>query len=846
MKKIISTLFSLVFAIGLFAQQAPPQGINYQAMVYVPYSNQQVGVNSGGQIPANTKEVVVKFTLEEGNNGPVIYEETLTDTTDQYGLLNAVIGTGTPTSNSPGLFNQIDWSLGDPYLHVSITLTQYNSTVSSYQKLWRVPYALYADQANSSNYSSNSGHADSSDYANLAGNGITGVTDNGDGTLTFTYYDGSSYTTGVLSGLVGAIGPQGPAGANGQSAYDLWLAQGNTGTVSDFLNSLQGTSGIQGPAGANGLSAYQIWLSLGNTGTEQDFLNSLTGPQGPAGNSLSNGTVNNQLLYWNGTSWTTLTPGTNGQVLAICNNNLTWVTLNGVCPGAITGISCGTATNTGTLTSGIAASGVNSSVPYTGGNGGAHNGQSVASTGVTGLTATLAPGNFATGAGSLVYTISGTPNSSGTASFALNIGGQTCTLTRTVNLPVGTITSLSCGTATNSGTLISGTAASGVSSSVPYAGGNGGTHNGQTVTSTGVTGLTATLAAGTFANGSGNLTYIITGTPASGGTASFALNIGGKTCALTRTVGLPVGTITALSCGTATNAGTLTSGTAASGVSSSVPYTGGNGGTHNGQTVASTGVTGLTATLAAGTFAVGAGSLTYSITGTPSAGGTASFTLNIGGQTCTLTRIVNYAYPTGTVNCTSSPTAVVLVTNPTTGKQWMDRNLGATQVATSMTDANSYGDLYQWGRRADGHQCRTSPTTTTLSTTDQPTNGNFILVSTAPSDWRSPQNNNLWQGVNGTNNPCPIGLRLPTISEWQAELNTWSGTSANSAFASVLKLPSSGFRDAANTFWTSTTRYWSSTISGTISLNYGFNTSFGNLNTAGARAAGHGVRCIKN
>jgi len=33
----------------------------------------------------------------------------------------------------------------------------------------------------------------------------------------------------------------------------------------------------------------------------------------------------------------------------------------------------------------------------------------------------------------------------------------------------------------------------------------------------------------------------------------------------------------------------------------------------------------------------------------------------------------------------------------------MDRNLGATQVATSSTDENSYGDLYQWGRRADGH-----------------------------------------------------------------------------------------------------------------------------------------------
>ncbi|MFN9114826.1 MAG: hypothetical protein ACK5XN_32590, partial [Bacteroidota bacterium] len=89
------------------------------------------------------------------------------------------------------------------------------------------------------------------------------------------------------------------------------------------------------------------------------------------------------------------------------------------------------------------------------------------------------------------------------------------------------------------GTLTSGQAATGVSASVPYTGGNGGFHSGQTVTSTGVTGLTATLSAGTFGSGAGNLSYAITSTPASGGTASFALNIGGQTCTLDVTVSSP-------------------------------------------------------------------------------------------------------------------------------------------------------------------------------------------------------------------------------------------------------------------------------------------------------------------
>ncbi len=100
----------------------------------------------------------------------------------------------------------------------------------------------------------------------------------------------------------------------------------------------------------------------------------------------------------------------------------------------------------------------------------------------------------------------------------------------------GSITSLNCNPTIHNGALSEGILANGVSSNVPYSGGNGGTHNGQTVNSTGVTGLTATLLAGTFANGSDSLTYTISGTPASSGTASFALSIGGQNCILSRSV----------------------------------------------------------------------------------------------------------------------------------------------------------------------------------------------------------------------------------------------------------------------------------------------------------------------
>ena len=105
----------------------------------------------------------------------------------------------------------------------------------------------------------------------------------------------------------------------------------------------------------------------------------------------------------------------------------------------------------------------------------------------------------------------------------------------------GKITSLDCSNANHVGSLSPGTAASGVSFSVPYTGGNGGYHTGQSVSSTGVTGLTATLSSGAFASGSGSLSYTITGTPSTGGTASFVLNIGGQSCTLQLTIAFSCG-----------------------------------------------------------------------------------------------------------------------------------------------------------------------------------------------------------------------------------------------------------------------------------------------------------------
>ena len=187
------------------------------------------------------------------------------------------------------------------------------------------------------------------------------------------------------------------------------------------------------------------------------------------------------------------------------------------------------------------------------------------------------------------------------------------------------------------------------------------------------------------------------------------------------------------------------------------------------------------------------------------------------------------------------------VLNPTTGKIWMDRNLGATKVATSSTDSASYGYLYQWGRGADGHQIRTSDATPTLSSADAPGHGSFITTSANPYDWRSPQNNSLWQGVDGINNPCPSGYRLPTNTELNNERLSWVSKNAAGAIASPLKLPMAGYRvingqlsGVGNGGY-----YWTSTVTGANAQFLSFNSSKADMffNT---RAFGFSVRCLKD
>lgn len=303
--------------------------------------------------------------------------------------------------------------------------------------------------------------------------------------------------------------------------------------------------------------------------------------------------------------------------------------------GSIGAIDCNAGTVTGNAVAGALASGLSFKVPYSGGNGQSHDGQTVSSSTVTGLTAVLSPSNFNNGVGDLIYNVTGTPSGAGNAVFNVNIGGKTCTFI--MNVVSGSVDTLKCNSGSIMGSLTAGSVASGVSFTIPYTNGNGGSHSGQIINSTGVLGLTATVVPGNFVNGLGSVTYVVTGTPSTFGSAEFLLNIGGKSCVYSVPVATAAAFVSTLNCATATIVGSLTAKVPASGVSFTIPYTGGNNGAYAGQVINSTGATGLIATLAPGLLNTGNGNLTFIISDTADNAGIAEFVINVGGKNCVYT-----------------------------------------------------------------------------------------------------------------------------------------------------------------------------------------------------------------
>lgn len=138
MRKKILLLFIGFITLTMSAQS--PESFTYQSVVR----------DGSGNVIANQSIGIQINILQTSSVGTVVYGETFSKTSNDFGLVNLAIGTGTVTS---GVFADIDWSAGPYFIEVAIDVTGGTSyTVMGTSQLLSVPYALYAKNSGDSRW----------------------------------------------------------------------------------------------------------------------------------------------------------------------------------------------------------------------------------------------------------------------------------------------------------------------------------------------------------------------------------------------------------------------------------------------------------------------------------------------------------------------------------------------------------------------------------------------------------------------------------------------------------------------------------------------------------------------
>jgi hypothetical protein len=190
---------------------------------------------------------------------------------------------------------------------------------------------------------------------------------------------------------------------------------------------------------------------------------------------------------------------------------------------------------------------------------------------------------------------------------------------------------------------------------------------------------------------------------------------------------------------------------------------------------------------------------------------------------------------------------------------WLQQNLGSDNVATSITDVNAYGDVFQWGRWDDGHQKRAA-TTGAAPATNDPSGlgtGSSSFITGTPSWWTGGALTDTWTAdtpttTSATNgcDPCKAmgaGWHMPNQTEWASVISSEAIATQAQAYNSNLKLPMAGYRNTSGNFDFVNTRgyYWSATTSSTGAKYLYCGTTIINPNAGGLRGQGASIRCMK-
>ena len=196
MKKIL--ILFLLLTNYCFSQNS---GITYQAVVYNPNGEELPGVDNP-YAPLTNRNICLQFGIID-NTGALEYQEQVQVTTDNFGMVNLLIGTSTQTGGYSSGFNGIEWSADAKFLKVDLDI---KGSCSNFEELSNQPFTY----------------------------------------VPFAYYSPASDIPGP-QGPQGETGPQGEAGAVG--AVGAVGAQGPQG--------IQGSTGPQGSPGPQGIPGVQ-------------------------------------------------------------------------------------------------------------------------------------------------------------------------------------------------------------------------------------------------------------------------------------------------------------------------------------------------------------------------------------------------------------------------------------------------------------------------------------------------------------------------------------------------------------------------------------------------------------
>lgn len=361
MKQLLFLFFIGVFLLSSFSVYSQSPGkINFQSILR----------NTTGEIVSN-KAVSIRMSIIRGTiNGTSVYVETHTKTTDVSGLISIKLGSGTVIN---GIFGDIEWGSASHFIQLEVDFDGgSNYVVIGTQELISVPYALYANKTDTS-------------VLNLANRFLAKV----------SVGDTSNMLTNYRTELTQKL-----------NASDTATMLSTYLQYTDTLNML-----------ANYLTALNQKLNKSDTASLSNRISSKVDTT-----DFPRGTATGNILFFNGTSWVNLAPGSPGQSLIISSNGIpTW--------GCIITNTAGSSSSSPSLLENNALTNI-----------------TISTTGATGIgTATGLPAGVTASWSNNVITISGTPTATGSFTYTIPLTGGCGNVNATGTI---TVTAFTCATNT--------------------------------------------------------------------------------------------------------------------------------------------------------------------------------------------------------------------------------------------------------------------------------------------------------------------------------------------------------------------------------------------------------------